>query len=200
MTTNEMPELKPCPFCKGKMSKGLTKKTGCQMHGDPIQYVTLLCSNPSCPVKPFITGGCRYRGGDEPEYEAEERKRLAEKWNGMLEGTETPEERHRRLNPPLVVNPDGTITLLTAKDEEIEKLRREIEMLEANDEFSVRLLAQDEIYITELRVAVREMGKALKSLADNANEGDFISSTRIDTAYTCLAKHKHLLNEQAKGE
>ena len=58
--SNEMP-LKPCPFCGKQPLFGLTKKTGCQMHGNPIQYVTLSCN---CQHKPFVTGGDRYSNGD----------------------------------------------------------------------------------------------------------------------------------------
>lgn len=60
MTENE---LRGCPFCGSKPTKGLTKKTGCQMHGDPIQYATIACNK--CEFKPSCVGGCIYRGGDE---------------------------------------------------------------------------------------------------------------------------------------
>ncbi len=98
--------LKPCPFCKKKMTRGLTKKTGCQMHGDPVQYVTLSCGYQYCPVRPSITGGCRYRGGDKPKFEAEERQELEKQWNDMLDNQSQPTDGWK----PIASAPrDGTV-------------------------------------------------------------------------------------------
>lgn len=79
-----MPDKPTCPFCKRGMTPGLTKKTGCQLHGDPIQYVTLSCSNQFCRVRPSITGGCAWRGGDKPIYKKEEDAKLAKQWIEMV--------------------------------------------------------------------------------------------------------------------
>ncbi len=80
-----MPELLPCPFCGITPAFGLTKKTGCQMHGDPIQYVTLGCKNSNCRVKPMVTGGDRYARGERPENlqkgEMEAREEAIKYWN-----------------------------------------------------------------------------------------------------------------------
>lgn len=71
--------LLPCPFCGGQPTKGLTKKTGCQMHGDPIQYAIIGCM--SCEPKPSFRGGCIYRGGDKPKFKKEAYEEAAIKWN-----------------------------------------------------------------------------------------------------------------------
>jgi len=54
----------PCPFCGSEPTFGLTKRTGCQLHGDPIQYVLLGCRNDKCRVNPGVTGGDRYAHGE----------------------------------------------------------------------------------------------------------------------------------------
>lgn len=66
----------PCPFCKKKPIFGLTKKTGCQLHGDPIQNATLFCNNSQCHAKPCVFGGNIFNGG---EYKA--RLEAVKKWN-----------------------------------------------------------------------------------------------------------------------
>ncbi len=76
MTKNE--DLKACPWCDKQPQWGLTKKTGCQMHGDPIQYVTLGCNNPKCEVKPHVTGGDRYSNGETGRFFVEGEKRARE--------------------------------------------------------------------------------------------------------------------------
>jgi len=83
METNKQ-DLIPCPFCKGKMTRGLGAKTGCQMHGDPIQHVLLKCRNQSCPVKPEMRGDDRYRGSEEPKYDKQVRDELDDRWNALL--------------------------------------------------------------------------------------------------------------------
>ena len=77
--------LLPCPFCNRKPAFSLSKKRGCQMHGDPIQYVILGCSHPDCPAKPHVMGGDRYRNGEGKyfkETEAEAKQEAVIKWNG----------------------------------------------------------------------------------------------------------------------
>ena len=81
-------KLLPCPFCGSKPTFGYTKKTGCQLHGDPIQYVTLGCKK--CEFKPGIVGGCRYRGSDTPKYENDARSETIEKWNTRATTPTTP--------------------------------------------------------------------------------------------------------------
>ena len=70
--------LKTCEYCGGKAVKGLSKKTGCQLHGDPIQYAILTCSR--CE-RPKIVGGCIYRGGEKPKYKDEAYQQAAKIWN-----------------------------------------------------------------------------------------------------------------------
>lgn len=80
-----LPTPKTCPFCGNKAAFGLTKKTGCQLHGEPIQRVTLGCNNQICDAKPTITGGDRYRYGetcdDFAKGEREAKSEAIEKWN-----------------------------------------------------------------------------------------------------------------------
>lgn len=63
-------ELLPesCPFCDKSPQWGLTKRTGCQLHGDPIQHVTLGCNNRDCKVNPKVMGGDRYANGETGEF------------------------------------------------------------------------------------------------------------------------------------
>ena len=75
--TTEMPDLLPCPFCGGKPVKGLTKKTGCQLHGEPMQYATLSCTK--CEFRPHCVGGDIYNGGKAQAYAM-----AAEKWNTRI--------------------------------------------------------------------------------------------------------------------
>lgn len=74
-----------CPFCGSKPAFGLTKKIGCQMHGDPIQRVTLGCNNQSCAAKPMVTGGDRYANGETGAFfkkgEADARALAVKYWN-----------------------------------------------------------------------------------------------------------------------
>ena len=82
-------------------------------------------------------------------------------------------------------------TLLTAKDAEIEKLTISYIAHEA-------LAEKDRKTIAELRVAVREMYELVR-------EAEFMArreaGPHVSEKYgECLEKHKHLLNEQAKGE
>lgn len=79
---SEKLEIKGCPFCGGKAHKGMTPKRGCQMHGDPMQYVTISCGNNQCPAKPSVKGDvCRYGGGDDPKYHAEATESAIKVWN-----------------------------------------------------------------------------------------------------------------------
>jgi hypothetical protein len=82
----EQIELSDCPFCGVKPKFGLTKRTGCQLHGDPIQYVTLACVEKKCPAKPQITGrhDIYWQGEDKgcvKVQELEAKKLLADVWN-----------------------------------------------------------------------------------------------------------------------
>jgi hypothetical protein len=91
MTSNE---LKPCPFCGKQPSFGLGKKTGCQLHGDPIQYVDLACRNTNCHVRPRVSGGDRYSSGyeDGPLFkkcEQEARQIAVEKWHTRADKHDT---------------------------------------------------------------------------------------------------------------
>ncbi len=47
--------LKPCPFCGGSPAWQLTKKKGCQLHGEPNQNHILGCFKPSCRMRPTFT-------------------------------------------------------------------------------------------------------------------------------------------------
>lgn len=73
----------PCPFCGSNPQWGLTKKTGCQLHGEPIQYVTLGCQK--CPARPQVMGGDRYSNGETGEFFKEGERRAREQatkvWN-----------------------------------------------------------------------------------------------------------------------
>ena len=74
-------ELKPCPFCGKKAKFGLAKKRGCQLHGNPIQEITVSCVNQLCPAKPSIVGECRYRGFDYPKFEEQAKEQSKKIWN-----------------------------------------------------------------------------------------------------------------------
>lgn len=84
MTTPEN-SVMPCPFCGSKPAFGLTKQTGCQLHGDPIQYVTLGCKNNACHAKPHVQGGDRYANGETGEFfkkgEADAKALALTRWN-----------------------------------------------------------------------------------------------------------------------
>lgn len=58
------PELlpEPCPVCGRKAIIGEGKKTGCQMHGEPMQAATVSC-RPDCFGRPFVSAGDIYNGG-----------------------------------------------------------------------------------------------------------------------------------------
>lgn len=74
-----------CPFCQSKPVFGLGRKTGCQLHGDPIQYVTLGCKNRDCPAAPTVTGGDMYQNGEGQYFKETEKKArefAVQKWNG----------------------------------------------------------------------------------------------------------------------
>lgn len=82
-------EASTCPFCGGKPTRGMTPKTGCQLHGDPIQYVTVSCKNNGCPATPGVKGRkCRYSGADEPKYHKEATASAIEVWNTRSNQTE----------------------------------------------------------------------------------------------------------------
>ncbi len=119
---NEMPEILGCPWCDKQPQWGLTKKTGCQMHGDPIQYVTLGCNNPKCEVKPHVTGGDRYSNGETGRFFVEGEKRArelaAKYWNKRADLAPTsqwlPIETYKDCFPVLVSRPpDGFISTPT---------------------------------------------------------------------------------------
>lgn len=57
----------PC-LCGNKPFWGLTQLTGCQLHGEPIQHLKLMCKNKDCPAKPEIIGGDKFRYGDSGEW------------------------------------------------------------------------------------------------------------------------------------
>lgn len=78
-------DIKECPFCNKKPSFKLKGKTSCQMHGDPIQYTYLKCSNQNCFVNPSVDGGDIYaNGASEPFLSKgifEAREKAIIKWN-----------------------------------------------------------------------------------------------------------------------
>ena len=95
-----------CPFCKRKPSFGLTKKTGCQMHGDPIQHVTLGCKNPYCPAKPCVIGGDIYRNGEGQFFKETERKVREEtiiEWNSCERSSDLTDQRIAALEEKLAM-------------------------------------------------------------------------------------------------
>lgn len=77
---SEVIELKPCPWCGCKAVRGMTKKRGCQMHGEPIQEATVYCNSQSCPARPMICGRLNIHesGKDAANKEA------SEIWNGRF--------------------------------------------------------------------------------------------------------------------
>lgn len=74
-----------CPFCKKPPRFSLGKKTGCSLHGEPMQDVLLVCDNRDCPAKPSVRGGDRYALGETGEHfkrgEKQAREKAVEKWN-----------------------------------------------------------------------------------------------------------------------
>lgn len=56
-------ELKPCPFCGCLPIIHLGKKTGCQLHGEPMQGIIIRCNFNGCFAKPSIETGNIYNGG-----------------------------------------------------------------------------------------------------------------------------------------
>lgn len=81
-------ELLLCPFCDVLPVKGLTQKTGCQLHGDPIQYVTVSCKNNKCPAKPTVKGTvCRYNGDDKPNNHVKATLSAIQVWNTRANST-----------------------------------------------------------------------------------------------------------------
>lgn len=106
LAAKDLPELKVCPFCGGVPTFGLTKRTGCQLHGDPIQYVIIGCRNDKCKFKPSVTGGDRYAHGETGaffEKGEREAKELAIKyWNDR---------------PPVFVDGDWSIVVGDWKDD-----------------------------------------------------------------------------------
>lgn len=66
---SEIENIRNCQFCGKKPVFGLTKKTGCQLHGDPVQYVTLGCKFSDCPAKPSVLGGDIYQNGEGKYFE-----------------------------------------------------------------------------------------------------------------------------------
>ncbi len=66
---SEIKNIRNCQFCGKKPVFGLTKKTGCQLHGDPVQYVTLGCKFSDCPAKPSVLGGDIYQNGEGKYFE-----------------------------------------------------------------------------------------------------------------------------------
>lgn len=72
----------PCPFCGRKPIFGLTKKQGCQLHGDPMQYVTLRCCGVGCPARAGLLGGDIYDHG-----ETAARATAVERWNTRTDTT-----------------------------------------------------------------------------------------------------------------
>lgn len=96
MTKAQSQVILDCPFCGRKPTFGLTKKTGCQMHGDPIQRVTLFCNNTKCEAKPFVTGGDRYSHGETgaffKEGEKQARDLAIKYWNTRIQPPEVSED------------------------------------------------------------------------------------------------------------
>lgn len=86
---SEMPELLPCPFCGSKPVKSLTKKQGCQMHGEPMQYAVLECTK--CEFKPRCQGGDIYNGGKAEAYAS-----AAAKWNTRAQPDQPSDESQAR--------------------------------------------------------------------------------------------------------
>lgn len=111
MTTDktDSAELKACPFCGKQPVFGLTKKTGCQMHGDPIQYVTLSCT---CQHHPFVTGGDRYSNGESGRFFIEGEKRAKELaikyWNHRAAVSRAPSDDAAEGN---LVDVEDTVSL-----------------------------------------------------------------------------------------
>jgi hypothetical protein len=107
MTTKQqaLEALKPCPFCGTRPVKGLTKKTGCQMHGDPIQHATIGCTK--CEFRPHCTGGDIYRGSETPKYKEEAYAEAAKKWNTRAFIEQSPE-----VIKSIVVDREGALEVI----------------------------------------------------------------------------------------
>ena len=60
-----MTEIKPCPWCGCQPIIHLGKKTGCQLHGEPMQGIVIECNFHGCPVRPRLQAGDIYNGGQD---------------------------------------------------------------------------------------------------------------------------------------
>ncbi len=134
-------ELKACPFCGRKPIIGLGKKQGCQLHGEPMQSVTVSCS---CEFHPAVHTGDINNGG---KFKAQQE--AIAKWNTRASTPPAPQAegevanaiRHAQLRlgdtnwreQYIRVGVEELKTLITAA-EESGRLREELRIQdEAND-------------------------------------------------------------------
>jgi hypothetical protein len=75
----------PCPYCGIMPLWGLTPRTGCQLHGEPIQHLKLSCKNKDCHARPEVKGGDKFRYGETGEWlkkgNDEARELTIKRWN-----------------------------------------------------------------------------------------------------------------------
>jgi len=109
-TLNDSDELLACPFCGNKAVWVLNKRTGCQLHGDPIQHVTLSCTIKHVQQNQQLPAEIVIAMGESGEYFKQGEKR-AEIWL-LKHGTPAPPFKVGRKVEANKTHEDGTPVIL----------------------------------------------------------------------------------------